>query len=304
MSLKAIKGKIKAYEKTRQVTRAMEAVSAAKMRKAQGYALGARPFAMAALAVLDAVTKSESVDHPLFKMGKGDRRLLVVITADKGLAGAYNAQLLKLVARHLKETGGNESNTDVITIGRRGREYFARRGYNIIDSRERWSDFVRFGDVASLTSLIRTKWSAGEYSSVYIANTDFRSTLKQDPAVRELLPLTKESVAKRVEGLIPDTGRFSELRASRDRTAPIYALEPSAAAVLDAVVPELLNISIYQALLESNASEHSARMVAMKNASDNAAGLARSLKLKFNKVRQAAITREISEIVGGMTSME
>lgn len=304
MSLKLIKSKIKAYEKTRQVTRAMEAVSAAKMRKAQGFALGARPFAMAALAVLDAVTKSESVDHPLFQQGKGERRLLVLITADKGLAGAYNAQVLKLAARHLKETGGDATNTDVIAIGRRGREFFARRGFKILDSRERWSDFVRFSDVAGLTNLLREKWVSGEYASAHISYTVFRSTLVQEPVVHDLLPLSRDSVARRVLELIPESGRFSELRGERERASAIYSLEPSVSAVLDAVVPELLNISIYQSLLESNASEHSARMVAMKNASDNAGGLARGLKLKFNKVRQAAITREISEIVGGMTSME
>ncbi|MDO8521564.1 MAG: ATP synthase F1 subunit gamma [bacterium] len=305
MSLKSVKNKIKSIDKTRQVTKAMEAVSAVKMRKSQQNAIGIRPYALSALKILRSISGSiEAANHPLTKARKVEKTLVVLVSADKGLAGSYGAALLKGVYRFMEEKGLTKENAALIAIGKRGYEHFLKRGWTIVNHFERWSDQVSFDTVRPLADEIKALYMKGEYDEILIVYTNFISTLKQVVYSRKLLPVTFESVEEVVRGITPERGRFAEIGRDLEAT-PVkeYTFEPEAGEILSELIPILFNIQIYHSVLEANASEHSARMIAMKNASDNAKEISRSLKLHFNKVRQAAITREVSEIVGGMESM-
>lgn len=306
MSLKSVKSKIKSIDKTRQVTKAMEAVSAVKMRKSQALAIGMRPYALAALTILRNVSGSiDAIKHPYLATGKGKKTLVIVVTSDKGLAGNYGSAVLKRFYRFLRDEGLSREDVALITIGRRGTEHFGKRCFSILSQYERWGDSVSLDDVGALVGIVEDAYRTGIYARVAIVYTNFISTLKQDVYVRTLLPISFESVEETVRGILPEHGKFAEMRTSDP--APIVreiTYEPSPEAVLSELIPILFRIELYHSVLEANASEHSARMIAMKNASDNARDLSKALKLHFNKVRQAAITREVSEIVGGMESMK
>lgn len=306
MSLKSVKSKIKSIDKTRQVTKAMESVSAVKMRKSQQYAISSRAYALAALKILRNVSgATEAALHPLMRVGKIHRSCLIIISADKGLAGSYGSSVIKHAYRVIAERQLSKENTDLIIVGKKAYEHFSARGWNILEHFVSWSDHFSFDTIAPLSERIRKDFELGRYDQTSIIYTNFVSTLTQNVYARELLPLTYKGVEEVVRGITPEKGRFSELG-----SAPVqmpqreYTLEPSPEAVLSDLIPKLFNIQLFHSVLESNASEHSARMIAMKNASDNAGEISRGLKLHFNKVRQSAITREVSEIVGGMESMK
>ncbi len=306
MSLKSVKNKIKSIDKTRQVTRAMEAVSAVKMRKSQQSAIGIRPYAKSALKILRSISGAEAAaNHPLTKPREVKKTCVVLVSADKGLAGSYGAALLKGVYRFMTEKGLTKENTAFITIGKKGREHFGKRGWNILGSYEKWSDSVSFDIVRPLAEQVKELYLKGEYDRMFIVYTNFISTLKQEVYARQLLPVTFSGVEEIVRGITPERGKFAEIGRDLD-VAPVkeYTFEPDPEEILSELIPALFNIQIYHSVREANASEHSARMIAMKNASDNAKEISRGLKLHFNKVRQAAITREVSEIVGGMESMK
>ncbi len=305
MSLKAVKNKIKSIDKTRQVTKAMEAVSAVKMRKSQALAINTRPYALAALKILRSISGAiEAAQHPLMSVRTVKRSLVVVISADKGLAGSYGSALLKGVCRFMDKYGLTASNTSLITIGKKAHEHFTKRNWSIIGNQERWSDQITFEMVRPLAEQIKNVYEKGEFDQVFVVSTHFISTLRQNVLSRQLLPISFESVESIVKGTLPDKGKYSELTDGDATPVREVTFEPSPELILEELIPALFNIQIYHSVLEANASEHSARMIAMKNASDNAGDISRGLKLHFNKVRQAAITREVSEIVGGMESMK
>lgn len=306
MSLKSVKTKIKSIDKTRQVTKAMEAVSAVKMRKSQQFALSARPYAIAALKILRAASSSaDARGHQFLKGNDSLRTLLIVVSADKGLAGSYGSALQKRVYRYMKDEGLDRERIDLITIGRRATEHFQKRGYTILAHRERWGDHILFEDIRPIAEAAAKRFADGTVGKVVIVYTNFISTLRQEAVVRELLPLSLDAVSEVIRGIAPVHGRYSQENADfAEGLVRDVVFEPSADTILEELLTALFDIEIYHAILEANASEHSARMIAMKNASDNAGEISRSLKLTFNKVRQASITREVSEIVGGMESMK
>lgn len=305
MSLKSIKTKIKSIDKTRQVTKAMEAVSAVKMRKSQQTALSARPYAIAALKILRAASAAaDAREHQFLKGNDSPRVLLVVVSADKGLAGNYGSTLQKRVYQYMKDEGLAKDNVDLVTIGKKATEHFHQRGYSILAHRERWGDRIVFEDIRPIAEIAAKRFAEGAVGKVVIVYTNFISTLKQEVVVRTLLPLSLDAVGEIIRGIAPAYGRYAEVNADvLDEAADNVTFEPSADTILEQLLSTLFDIEIYHAILEANASEHSARMIAMKNASDNAGEISRALKLTFNKVRQASITREVSEIVGGMESM-
>ncbi len=304
MSLKAVKNKIKSIDKTRQVTKAMEAVSAVKMRKSQAAAIGVRPYAISALRILETISGSvEAMLHPLMNERPVKRTLVVVVSADKGLAGSFGASLFKQTYRFFASHSLTKDNTSVIAIGKKAREHFEKRGWTVVSHHERWGDGVSFSSVEPLAKAIKEGYLGGDFDAAYIVYTNFISTLRQEVYARKLLPVTKESVEEVVKGIVPAHGKFSDVARSDHAIAKEVSFEPSPSSILGELVPMLFNIQIYHSVLESNASEHSARMIAMKNASDNAGEISKELKLHFNKVRQSTITREVSEIVGGMESM-
>jgi F-type H+-transporting ATPase subunit gamma len=300
MALKDIKNKIKATQRTNKVTRAMEAVSAVKMRKTQGAAIAGRPYARAALSILARLSGSSDIKrHPLATVREARKIALVVITSDKGLAGAINANVLKQAA--LVVAGKRREDVTVYAYGKKGEEYFKRREYTLAQAFENRSDDIELATALSLGRELSRGFLAGEYDQVVACYSNFKSTFEQVATVRVLLPLSVAVVEELVRDIVPAKGKFSELAPIEAPAA--YTVESEADTILETLVPRLVAASLYHMLLESKASEHSARMVAMKNASDKSKEVAHDLTRLYNKIRQAAITREVSEIVGGREAL-
>ncbi len=303
-SLKAIKIKILSYKKTGSVTRAMEAVSAVKMRKGQERALSSRAYAAAALSILERLAGTADVArHGLLTQRKG-KTCVVIITSDKGLAGSLNSGVIRKVEQELLKRDLDKKDIVLIAIGRRGGDYFASRGYDVRMKHENVADSVSESEIRIATDNILEWHAVGEIGSCFVAYQNFISTFEQQPTVRQIVPITPSGMQEIVAGIRPARGKYSPSEALAKEGAPAaYTIEPDADTVLTELLPRLLNIAVFHALLESKASEHSARMVAMKSATDKAKEMAHNLTRKFNKVRQAAITREVSEITSGIEAM-
>ncbi|MCE9644257.1 ATP synthase F1 subunit gamma [Candidatus Parcubacteria bacterium] len=303
-SLKAIKGKIRAVDKTRQVTRAMEAVSAVKMRKSQERALRARAYSVSALRILKRLSGTmESREHPLVKKKAQGKFLFIVVTSDRGLAGALNSSLLKAAAAYLAEKGITKEETEIIAIGRKGFEYFERRGYSILEHFDKTGDMPELSVLEEVGRRAIESYLSRGFNRVAVAYTNFRSTFSQEPVVRDLLPLDSLALGTIVEGILPDKGKYSDMFGRIDTAGEEYNFEPSPEKVLAELLPSLIALFLYHALLEARASEFSARMVAMRNAQDKAREVSRALNLHYNQARQSGITREVSEIIGGMETL-
>ncbi len=316
--LKAIKLKIRSVEKTRKVTKAMEAVSASKMRKSQTKALGGRAYARAAVSILARISGSkEMLNHPLTRgteellSGTAGRRgdasennssvprtLYIVITSDKGLAGALNSGVCRTVWADIQKSGTAAS---VIAVGRKANDFFLARKI-FVEAYHPNTDQVSSLLIRELVDTAATHFSNGDVGIVKIAYQNFISTFEQRPTIRTVFPLTLGELSLVVGDIVPARGVFAQTAPEAKQPAT-YTIEPSESEVLNNILPRLAAIFVYHALLETQASEHSARMVAMKSASDKAAEMTDRLKLTFNKARQAAITREVSEITGGMEAM-
>jgi len=298
MALKQTKEKIQAVQKTHKVTHAMEAVSAVKMRKSQERALEARPYAHHAYAILKRVLESNiELNHPLMNTHTSGKMLLVVVTSDKGLAGSLNTAVLK-------EVDAIVSNTDIeiemIAIGKKAVEYAGRKGISVVQSIENISDNVSVSDMRALSDLVARLYTEKSIKECKMVYTHFISTLRSDVQHREILPVNVPALEKSVKWATPKEGKYAEVGEEKSGNGvQEYIFEPNAEAVLDALVPHLLNIELYHALLEAKASEHSARMIAMKNATDRAEEVGKELEITYNKQRQAAITGELIDIVGG-----
>ncbi len=301
MALKQIKEKIKSTIRTSKVTKAMEAVSAVKMRKSQERALKGRPYAETALRILEKVNESaEARLHPLTQKGVGKRECLIVITSDKGLAGSLNTAVLKEAALMVNTL--DKSSIDAICFGKKSFEFFSRRGYTIPYHLLNLKDDISLHDIEEVTKYVTTEFAKGTYHTVRVVYQNFVSTFEQRAVVRAILPLDTTVLRSMVEDITPKQGRFSDHTESKKPKS--YQLEPSGEALFDALFPMLIKVMLYHSLLESKASEHSARMVAMKNATDKAKEVTHTLTLKYNKARQAVITREVSEITGGIEAMK
>ncbi len=302
--LKQIKSKIRSTEKTRKVTKAMEAVSAAKMRKAQNRALGGRSYARAAASVLARVAGTrELARHPLALVRPIQKAVYIVITSDKGLAGALNSAVLRAVYADISAQGYAPQSVGIIAVGRKANDFFSRRGFEIETFHEHKDENVSRELIDTLVAEAANRFAMGECDLVKIAYQNFISTFEQRPTMRTVFPLSLEELSNVVGDIVPKRGKFAELTRNGAEKNIVYTVEPSAEDVLDEILPKLASIFVYHALLESQASEHSARMVAMKSASDKGEEMQHSLTLKFNKARQASITREVSEITGGMEAM-
>ncbi len=302
MSLRDIKTKIRSVDRTRKVTKAMETVSAVKMRKAQQRALTGRPYARAALTILEKLAPSlKTVSHPLTEVRPVSRVALVVVTTDKGLCGVLNAAVLKAAERVIKAEGLALEAYDIYAFGRKAAEYFGRRGYALKAKFENVSDDIAVSDLESVSRDVTQAFESHAVDKVLVIYTNFKSTFEQEAVIHTLFPLSLNEFKDIVAGIVPQKGALS---ATPTGAAPqFYTVEPSTESVLSSLIPRLATIFVYHMLLESKASEHSARMVAMKNASDKSRDLSKALTRVFNKTRQAVITREVSEIVGGIEAM-
>ncbi len=301
MALKQIKSKIKSTERTSKVTKAMEAVSAVKMRKSQEKALKGRPYAEAALRILENISHSLDVQsHHFFKEDVGTHDCIIVITSDKGLAGSLNSAVLKEATIALKSE--KNENVELVCFGKKAYEHFLRRGYTIPKHYVNVSDDVTISDGEEVVAHVTEKFKNGFYKNVYIVYQNFVSTFEQRAIKRQILPMQKDEIRSMIEDILPRHGKYSEHEAPKKAVA--YTIEQSYEKLFDSLFSSIVEIMLYHALLESKASEHSARMVAMKNATDKARDVSKMLTLLYNKARQSVITREVSEITGGIEAMK
>lgn len=307
-SAKDIKNRIRSIGNIIQITKAMEAVSATKMRRSQESALSARPYALSSFEMLKNLLKRSESLPLLFEDRKVKKSLLLVITADKGLAGAFNSNVLRQADAWILNKKESGAPFELATVGKKAKDYFEKRDANVIKSFWGFGDFSTFAETLPIVKEILDSFLARRFDEVEVVYTNFRSTLKQEASLRKILPVTEEGIEEMVTGMVPDRGRYSDTKEEIAKEHEIYnyeyKFEPNATDILNVLIPELLRMHIHHIILESNASEHSARMVAMKNATDNAGDLIGNLRLHYNKVRQAAITRELTEITAGAEALE
>ena len=303
-STQEIKRRIKSVNSTRQITKAMELVSATKMRKSQEIALLSRPYAVEALRILGEMARRTAYKPELMKKRLVKNTAVVLISADRGLAGAFNTNVFRAFEKYFG-THLNSPHYSFISIGKKAEDYLLRKSITPRKSFKDFGDYVAGEETKPLSDLLINGFLNNNWDRVITIGTHFRTTLRQEVLIRNVLPIDYEKMIETVRSITPEYGRFAEVGKGETGFEKYfeYLVEPSPKTVLDALAPHLLGIEIYHIILEANASEHSARMVAMKNASENAKDLGDELNLEFNKTRQAAITREISEIVGGSEAL-
>ena len=282
-SLLDLRRRVKSVKNTRQITKAMKMLSAAKLKRSQDAVISSRPFANKITEVLGNLSRNVTDDfnHPLLDERGDECYLLVIITADKGLCGGFNANLIKAGHRFIRESEGKS--VDLLTVGRKGRDFFRRRGFNLVNeylglTGKGRVDYAEAAEVAR--DVIKRFTENEKLDKVFLVYSEFKSVLSQKPTVEQLLPAT---------------------RPAREETANsadyIYEQRPSE--IFSKLLPQMVEIRIFRALLESVASEHGARMTAMDSATNNANDLINRLTLELNRKRQAAITTEIIEVVSG-----
>lgn len=313
-SIQEIKRRIKAVTSTSQITKAMELVSATKMRKSQEVALLSRPYALEALRILGELTYRTNYLPQLMMPREVKTHAVVLVASDRGLAGAFNANVFRAFEKWVtkRDTKLRKYENDIfIAVGKKAKEYLERNGFSVAHSYLDFGDYIEVDEVKPLTDELVKGYLALRWDKVTMISMHFRSTLRQEVLVQELLPISVESVRRAVRDVIPEYGRYSGNREEGFGSLTFdavldfeYLIEPEPQIVLDAIAPKLLEIVLYDVILEANASEHSARMVAMKNASENASELKGELTLEYNKSRQANITRELAEIVGGAEALQ
>ncbi len=315
-SIKSVKQRIKSTKNISQITKAMEVVSATKMRKAQEFALHARPYAAASLEMLRNLLERTPELPPLLRVRPVKTSLLLVVSADKGLAGAFNSNVLKKAEAWIEAKKSSGAQYALVTVGKKARDYFTKRGSPIANSFWGFGDYSRLEDTLPVADAILRGFLDQQWDEVEAVYMNFRTTLLQKVALKKILPVTGEGIEEMVAGILPERGRLADRREISGRARAHsqigvdqryryeYKFEPSAQEILEKLVPQLLRMHVHHIILESNASEHSARMVAMKNASESAGELIGELALAYNKSRQANITRELTEITAGKEALE
>jgi len=308
---KEIKRRIKSVKNTKKITKAMELVAASKMKRAVSKTLASRVYANYSWELLTSVSaKLEDTTHPFFTLNKIGKTLIVLITSNRGLCGAYNSQVIKKTILKLKEfssgVGHPEIQVEFITIGKKGDSAMRRVGQNIVASFVELPDIISLYDIRPVSEFITKEYKNGVYKKVFVAYTDFVSALTQKSQIKQLLPVSKKELKQTIDQAKNLTEALPPLdggKASVSEVGTAYLLEGDIEKLIETLAEKLVKMQIYQMLLESNASEQSSRMLSMKNAGDAAGEMIDDLTLVFNKARQANITREISEISAGMASV-
>jgi len=278
-TLKEIKRRIGSVKSTKKITRAMQMVAAAKLRRAQQSIEHARPYSLKLRdTIADLAARTEHDRHALLADHEGDRAAYMIVTGDRGLCGSFNSNIIR------KAEGTVKLNEELVLVGKKGVDYFTKRGYNV---QQRHSGIFRelnFGHAAAIGEMLARYYIEERLDRVFLIYNEFKSVAVQNVILEQLLPIKP---------------------AETEEIHPVdFIFEPSPGAVLDKLLPLSLNMQIWRVLLESNAAEQAARMTAMENATDAAQEMIDTLTLHYNKARQAAITKEILDIVGGVTGME
>ena len=285
--------RIRSVKNISQVTRALQTVSASKVRKAMQAMMNTRPYATKAWQVLTHIAAQPGREnlHPLLTQRDEVKNILIVmITGDRGLAGAYNSNIVRFA---LQQLGKSNIPVSYIMVGRKGRDLMLRRRQNVIAEFSNLPAAPSFSDVSAIGRLAVDEFLKGQTDEVYLVYTDFINLVRQVPSVKKLLPLEVGTGEGRVVAFAP----------AQRSLAAAYIYEPDQAQLLDEIVPRFTALQVYQSIMESLASEHAARMVAMKNATDSASSLADALQLEYNKARQQTITNEMLDIAGGAEAL-
>ncbi len=286
-SLRDIKRKITSVKKTQQITKAMKMVAAAKLRRAQDRVIAARPYSRKMLAVIaNLAGRVERAQHPLLAKREPKKVKLLVLTSDRGLCGAYNTNIVRQAVAAVRQFQAEGKEVRINVIGRKGRDFFRKRSQYTLG--KVWSDLgmIEYEKAADVGKNIVERFVAGETDEVYLLYNEFKSVIQQKVTLEKLLPVEPPAEA-------------DPFMAAVD-----YLYEPTPEAILSSILPKHIEVQVYRSMLESQASEMGARMTAMDSATRNARDMIDKLTLKFNKQRQAAITKEISEIVGGAEALK
>jgi F-type H+-transporting ATPase subunit gamma len=296
-SLREIRQRIKSVKNIAQITRAMQMVAASRMRRAQEQALASRAYAAKSWEILTHLAAQRGNTQQLHSLLTDRAEIknvaIVLITSDKGLAGAYNGNVIRAVIRFMRSN--NREGAHVITVGRKGRDFMIRFGRKVIAEFTNLPARPTTLDISPIARIAVDGFLAGEFDEVYLAYTDFINTLTQEPTIRLLLPIRPGAVESKV--LSEYLGQETTMSTAE------YIYEPNPETLLDTILPRFTELQLYQAFLEARASEESARMVAMRNATENANELIDDLSLVYNKARQDTITKELLDIAGGAEAL-
>ncbi|MCL4078777.1 ATP synthase F1 subunit gamma [Coriobacteriia bacterium Es71-Z0120] len=290
-NLRDIKRRISSVQSTRQITRTMEMVATAKIKKAQERIESARPYALSMMEVLGNVARYvQGATHPLLEEHPEQKRIAIIsLTSDRGLCGAFNANILRLTEELMRKAASEGAEADVIAVGKKALSYLKYRGVQPVAEYRDISDKPTYAHARDIAARIIAAYSEGRIDAAYVVFNRFKNVAEQKAEVHQLLPIERKVVDVDEEPLGP---------------RPEYLFEPSPAAVLEKLLPTYVETLVYRALLESAASEQGARRVAMKSATDNAGEIITTLTRSYNRARQASITNEIAEIVGGAAALE
>ncbi len=293
-NLRDIRKRIGSVQSTRQITRTMEMVATAKIKKAQERIESARPYALSMMEVLGNVARfAKGAEHPLLTShDKRERAIIICVTSDRGLCGAFNSNILRITEEFARTERADGTHVDIVSVGKKAATYFRYRGVEPLATYRDISDKPTFADAKRIASHVIPSYEAGDVDVVAIAFNRFKNVAEQRPELHQLLPIERkvmEAAAEEVEAA---------------HVTAEYAFEPDAESVLEHLLPTYVETLIYRALMESAASEHGARRTAMKSATDNAGEMITTLTRSYNRARQAAITNEIAEIVGGAAALE
>ena len=290
-NLRDIRTRISSIQNTQQITRAMKMVAAAKLRKAQQRMDQTRPYAKKMRSVVERLVSGTGANNEILRIPEETVSvLMIVVGSDRGLCGGFNNNLFKVVERTIEEKYDSfqkNGKLDLITIGKKAGAYFKKRDYNVVETHPGFFDNLNYPDTATIMLEATKSFVDEEYDKVVIAYNEFQTVISQNRLVTEVLPIQPE-----------------ELEEESSKEFIDYIFEPDTDTILDEILPLHLNMQLWRAVLESNASEQGARMAAMDNATENAKDLEQELKLRYNQARQSAITTEISEIVSGAAALE
>jgi len=282
-TLKEIRARIKAAKNIQQITKAMKLVAAARLKKATDRVLEARPYTEKLREVMGSLSTGEDLPtHPLMEKRTIKKACIIVVTSDRGLAGSYNGSLTRKAADFIKDAGFDVS---LLTVGKKGTQFFTRRNYNVVHSMTVPSSGARLEDAIEVTRRARLMFESGEVDAIFVCYSKFYSAIRQVPQVVQLLPIQPPETKN------PSAG------------ANNYEFEPEPAKLMNTLLPRYFQTLVWQSMLEATASEFGARMTAMTSATDNAGKMIQNLTLKANRERQAAITKEILEVVGGAEAL-
>jgi F-type H+-transporting ATPase subunit gamma len=291
-TLKDIRKRIQSVKNTRQITRAMKMVAAAKLRRAQDAIINSRAYAYRIYAILLSLVQREGMEHPLLAVRPEKKIMVVILSGDRGLCGAFNTSVFKAAARFLKQKKAEGVEVVVECIGRKGYDFFKNK-IPVAKYHEGILGKANYNKVSAIADVVLADYLTGELDAVYLVYNEFKSAIQQTVTTERLIPVSTE-VPQGVAGI---------LRNSEEDRFKNYIFEPTKEEILNTIVPRHFKTQLFRAVLESVASEHGARMSAMENATNNASDMIDALTLEYNKARQASITKELMEIVGGVEAM-